>query len=157
MLIKNLEYCRGFQSSGCSSNTSAASSIDGSKAVYEYVRQNGGGTCVNYACLTYELCEDNGLECLIVWTGAGLFGHVARPSIYAWLLASVDNKNRRKSRVALLEWAKMCPEEFFKLFIKFDGVNDPQIRSDKDGKDEEINEICEEMVYKIQELAWEFI
>lgn len=47
------------------------------KAVYEYVRQNGGGTCVNYACLTYELCEDNGLECLIVWTGAGLFGHVA--------------------------------------------------------------------------------
>ena len=47
------------------------------KAVYEYMRQNGGGTCVNYACLTYELCEDNGLECLIVWTGAGLFGHVA--------------------------------------------------------------------------------
>ncbi len=56
--------------------------------------------------------------------------HDGRPSIYAWLLASVDNKNRRKSRVALLEWAKMCPEEFFKLFIKFDGVNDPQIRSD---------------------------
>ncbi|MCR5016351.1 MAG: hypothetical protein K6A75_07250 [Ruminococcus sp.] len=47
------------------------------EAVYEYMRQNGCGTCVNYACLTYELCEDNGLECLIVWTGAGLFGHVA--------------------------------------------------------------------------------
>ena len=27
----------------------------------------------------------------------------------------------------------------------------------KDGKDEEINEICEEMVYKIQELAWEAV
>ena len=32
---------------------------------------------MNYACLTYELCEDNGLDCCIVWTQAGLYGHVA--------------------------------------------------------------------------------
>lgn len=46
-------------------------------AIYEYMLRNGGGTCVNYACLTYELCEDNGLDCCIVWTQAGLYGHVA--------------------------------------------------------------------------------
>lgn len=47
------------------------------EAVYEYMRQNGGGTCVNYARQTYELCIDNGLDCCIVWTQAGLYGHVA--------------------------------------------------------------------------------
>lgn len=47
------------------------------EAVYEYMRQNGSGTCVNHACLTYELCENNGLDCCIVWTQAGLYGHVA--------------------------------------------------------------------------------
>ena len=47
------------------------------KAVYEYVRQNGSGTCVNYACRTYEVCCDNGLQCLIVWTDAGMYGHTA--------------------------------------------------------------------------------
>lgn len=47
------------------------------KAVYEYMRQNGYGTCVNYACQTYELCRDNGLDCYLVWTNAGMYGHVA--------------------------------------------------------------------------------
>lgn len=47
------------------------------KAVYEYMRENGSGTCVNYSCQTYELCHDIGLQCYIVWTSAGLYGHVA--------------------------------------------------------------------------------
>ena len=46
-------------------------------AIYEYMLRNGGGTCVNRACQTYELCIDNGLDCCIVWTQAGLYGHVA--------------------------------------------------------------------------------
>ena len=47
------------------------------KAVYEYMRQNGCGTCVNHACMTYELCCDNGLQCCLVWTDAGMYGHTA--------------------------------------------------------------------------------
>jgi len=47
------------------------------KAVYEYMRQNGSGTCVNHACMTYELCCDNGLQCCLVWTDAGMYGHAA--------------------------------------------------------------------------------
>ena len=47
------------------------------KAVYEYMRQNGSGTCVNYACMTYKLCCDNGLQCCLAWTDAGMYGHVA--------------------------------------------------------------------------------
>ena len=47
------------------------------KAVYEYMRQNGSGTCVNYACRTYEICHDIGIGCYIVCTDAGMFGHAA--------------------------------------------------------------------------------
>ena len=47
------------------------------KAAYEYMRQNGSGTCVNYACRTYEVCCDNELQCLLVWTDAGMYGHTA--------------------------------------------------------------------------------
>ena len=47
------------------------------KAVYEYMRQNVSGTCVNHACMTYELCCDNGLQCRLVWTDSGMYGHVA--------------------------------------------------------------------------------
>lgn len=50
---------------------------DKAKAVYEYMRQNGSGTCVNHACMTYKLCCDNGLQCRLVWTDAGMYGHVA--------------------------------------------------------------------------------
>lgn len=47
------------------------------KAVYEYMRQNGSGTCVNHACRTYEICHDIGIGCYIVWTDAGMYGHTA--------------------------------------------------------------------------------
>ena len=47
------------------------------RAVYEYMRENGSGTCVNYACQTYEMCQNVGLPCYIVWTNAGMYGHVA--------------------------------------------------------------------------------
>lgn len=47
------------------------------KAVYEYMRQNGNGTCVNHACMTYKLCCDNGLQCCLAWTDAGMYGHTA--------------------------------------------------------------------------------
>lgn len=47
------------------------------KAVYEYMRENGSGTCVNYACQTYEMCQEVGLPCYIVWTNAGMYGHTA--------------------------------------------------------------------------------
>ncbi|WP_303825217.1 hypothetical protein [Ruminococcus flavefaciens] len=47
------------------------------KAVYEYMRQNGSGTCVNYACRTYDICHDIGIGCHIVWTDAGMYGHTA--------------------------------------------------------------------------------
>ena len=45
--------------------------------VYEYMLQNGHGTCVNYACQTYEKCQEIGLPCYIVWTDAKLYGHTA--------------------------------------------------------------------------------
>jgi len=47
------------------------------RAVYEYMQENGSGSCVNYACRTYELCCEKGLECLLVWTDSGIYGHVA--------------------------------------------------------------------------------
>lgn len=47
------------------------------KAVYEYMRQNGSGTCINHACMTYKLCCDNGLQCRLVWTDTGMYGHTA--------------------------------------------------------------------------------
>ena len=47
------------------------------KAVYEYMRQNGSGTCINHACRTYEICHDIWIGCYIVWTDAGMYGHTA--------------------------------------------------------------------------------
>jgi len=47
------------------------------RAVFEYMCENGSGTCVNYACQTYELCQNVGLPCYIVWSNAGMYGHVA--------------------------------------------------------------------------------
>ena len=44
--------------------------------VYEYMAENGCGTCVNYACRTFEKCREIGLECFLVWTDAGINGHV---------------------------------------------------------------------------------
>ena len=45
--------------------------------VYEYMLENGHGTCVNYSCQTYEKCQEIGLPCYIVWTDAQLYGHGA--------------------------------------------------------------------------------
>ena len=45
--------------------------------IYSFIRENGSGTCVNYACQTYEMCQNVGLPCYIVWTNAGMYGHVA--------------------------------------------------------------------------------
>lgn len=45
--------------------------------IYSYMRENGSGNCVNYACQTYEMCRDVGLPCYIVWTNAGMYGHTA--------------------------------------------------------------------------------
>ncbi len=36
--------------------------------IYRYMRENGSGTCVNYACRIYEMCQEVGLPCYIVWT-----------------------------------------------------------------------------------------
>ena len=52
------------------------------------------------------------------------------PTIYAWALSTVVNANRKKYRDELMRWALLSPDEFYKLFIKFCAVNDPQIRSD---------------------------
>ena len=29
-----------------------------------------------------------------------------------------------------MQWARVAPDEFYKLFIKFSDVNDPQVRAD---------------------------
>ncbi|MBQ8241672.1 MAG: hypothetical protein IJZ38_12740 [Bacteroides sp.] len=52
------------------------------------------------------------------------------PTIYAWALSSVDNSLRKLYRNRLMTWARLAPTEFYKLFLKFSNVNDPQILSD---------------------------
>lgn len=46
-------------------------------AVYDHIRENGYGTCVQYSSQTYDLCQEIGLPCWYVWTDAGIYGHVA--------------------------------------------------------------------------------
>ncbi|MCR5718619.1 MAG: hypothetical protein K6F80_06270 [Oscillospiraceae bacterium] len=53
------------------------SDYDKALEVYEYMLANGHGTCVNYACQTFEKCQEIGLPCYIVWTDAQLYAHVA--------------------------------------------------------------------------------
>lgn len=45
--------------------------------IYNFMRENACGTCINYACRTYEMCREVGLPCYIVWTNAGMYGHAA--------------------------------------------------------------------------------
>ncbi len=45
--------------------------------VYNFMTANGGGTCVQYAYQTYEMCCQYGLECYFAWTENQLYGHVA--------------------------------------------------------------------------------
>ncbi|MEF9920044.1 MAG: hypothetical protein RR945_01720 [Erysipelotrichaceae bacterium] len=52
------------------------------------------------------------------------------PLVYAWMLSSLDNKVRQFCRIELLKWAMLNTEEYLSLFLKFDEVNDPQIRYD---------------------------
>lgn len=52
------------------------------------------------------------------------------PTVYAWALSSVNNTLRKQYRDRLMVWARITPEEYFKLFLKFSNTNDPQIKSD---------------------------
>lgn len=45
--------------------------------VYNFMTENGSGTCVQYAYQTYEMCQEYGLECYFAWTENQLYGHVA--------------------------------------------------------------------------------
>lgn len=56
--------------------------------------------------------------------------HNGCPSVYAWALSSVNNSLRKLYRNRLMEWALRVPEEYYKLFLHFTAVNDPQIKSD---------------------------
>ena len=52
------------------------------------------------------------------------------PIVYAWMLSNVNNSVRKACRDELMAWACITPKEFYKLFLHFADVNDPQIRSD---------------------------
>ena len=47
------------------------------EAVYNWMTENGSGTCVNYSWQTYYLCKGTDLECYLAWTPSKLYGHVA--------------------------------------------------------------------------------
>lgn len=47
------------------------------EAVYNWMTENGSGTCVNFSWQTYYLCKGMGLECYLAWTPSKLYGHVA--------------------------------------------------------------------------------
>lgn len=64
------------------------------------------------------------------YTLSGIDSADGLPSVYAWALASVDNSKRQGARSMLMKWALQVPAEYYKLFIKFSTINDPQIRSD---------------------------
>ena len=53
------------------------SDYEKAQIVYDYMLENGHGTCVNYACQTYEKCLEIGIPCYIVWADAGIYGHTA--------------------------------------------------------------------------------
>lgn len=47
------------------------------EAVYNWMIENGSGTCVNYSYKTYLICQGIGLDCYACWTDSGIYGHVA--------------------------------------------------------------------------------
>lgn len=47
------------------------------EAVYNWMTENGSGTCVNYSYKTYLICQGIGLDCYTCWTDSGIYGHVA--------------------------------------------------------------------------------
>lgn len=52
------------------------------------------------------------------------------PIIYAWMLSNVSNPVRKSCRDKLMKWAHEAPKEYYKLFLHFSDVNDPQIKCD---------------------------
>lgn len=56
--------------------------------------------------------------------------HNGCPTVYAWALSSVNNSLRKKYRDELMRWAQLLPREFWKLFLNFANVNDPQIKEE---------------------------
>ena len=47
------------------------------EAVYNWMTENGSGTCVNCSYKTYLICQGIGLDCYACWTDSGIYGHVA--------------------------------------------------------------------------------
>ena len=76
-----------------------------------------------YVSVSFNLGEDSYLLTDID-TADGL------PTAFAWALSSLDNNRRQKIRIELIKWGLVVPDEFYKLFLKFSFVNDPQIKSD---------------------------
>lgn len=56
---------------------SSLSDYEKALEVYNFMTENGSGTCVQYAYQTYEMCHEYGLECYFAWTENHLYGHVA--------------------------------------------------------------------------------
>lgn len=52
------------------------------------------------------------------------------PLVYAWALSSVNNPLRKTYRNELMKWSQLVPTEFWKLFLEFSNVNDPQIKEE---------------------------
>lgn len=76
---ENTEEKRSDDSAAAAETTDIPQKTDYEKAleIYNFMRENGSGTCINYACRTYEMCQNVGLPCYIVWTNAGMYGHAA--------------------------------------------------------------------------------
>lgn len=58
-------------------NLSHDDSDYGKAEVYNWMTENGSGTCVNFSWQTYYLCKGIGIECYLAWTPSKLYGHVA--------------------------------------------------------------------------------
>ncbi len=73
------EEKRSEDSAAAAETTDISLKTDYEKAleIYNFMHENGSGTCINYACRTYEMCQEVGLPCYIVWTNAGMYGHAA--------------------------------------------------------------------------------
>ena len=52
------------------------------------------------------------------------------PLVWAWGLSSVSNHQRAVIRKGLTKWGITQSEEFYKLFLHFSDINDPQIGTD---------------------------
>lgn len=90
-------------------------------SVPSFLRESDGEKWFSFS----ELALDQDQYPLIVSdTADGL------PVVYAWALSTVNNVRRQHYRVEIMKWSRQAPCEFYKLFIKFSFVNDPQIRSD---------------------------